>query len=580
MNIFQKGFFLLSKTKKRDLFYLSFLLFVGIIFEMLSLSILFPIFELLLEPDLANKYTFYNDLLLFFDNPSKNNVVIIVMLLLTFIFFVKNLFIGFLSWMQSSFAIRLSEEVSNKLFKGYLNQNYLFHVSRNSSKLISNIQIEIQQFSSFVQSLIFMTLEIAVLSAVLFTLLYIEPLGTAFVFSVISLFSLLFYFFTRKSLKIWGEKRQIYDANLNKHLLQGFGGIKDLILYGRESFFYSKYRKQLNLKSNIYIKQLTLLQVPRLYIEFLAIFCMSSLIIILIFLDRPIESFLPTVGVFMAAAFRALPSVNKIIGSLQNIKFTKPVINLLYNEILIFDKNDIKYSSKNITFNDKIQLKDLSFKYPNTKKSILKKISFNIKKGESIGIIGESGSGKSTLVDNILGLLKPESGEILVDKKSIFLNLPFWKKLIGYVPQTIYLTDDTLINNIAFGINSKDIDMKKINSSVENSNLLSFINSLPNGLNSMVGERGVKLSGGQRQRIGIARALYNNPEILVFDEATSALDSKNEREVMNSIMKLKGIKTTIIIAHRLTTLYNCDKIIELKDGLIKQITKPSDIIKV
>lgn len=533
-----------------------------------SLGILFPVFELLLDNEIFLKYPILNKLYVFFGNPSQSEIVIFTMLFLLIVFLLKNIFLLFLTWKQSRFAIELSEELNNKLFKGYLNQPYSFHINRNSGELISNIQNEIQQFSSLIQSLIFMSLEIAVLIGVIITLFLIEPLGALFISIIMAFSAFVLHFLTKKKIINWGKKRQSADLNINKNLIQSLSGIKDLILNSAEFFFHSKYKNELRSRSKVYIKQLTLMQFPKLYIEFLAIFCMTTLIILMVLLNRPIESFLPTVGIFLAAAFRALPSVNKILGSLQNIKFTKTVIDLLIKEFRIINQNLKSDIFEEIEFEDKIYIKNVSFSYENSDLSALDEINLSIHKGESIGIAGPSGSGKSTLVDIILGLLSPNDGKILVDNKDISNNLKMWQSIIGYVPQSIYLIDDTLINNIAFGLGKDEIDNSKIDEAIKKSQLSNFIQSLPEGLNTNVGENGVKLSGGQRQRIGIARALYNEPKILIFDEATSALDINTEKEVMKSVDFLKGKITMILIAHRLSTLTNCDRIVELKNGKI------------
>jgi ABC-type multidrug transport system fused ATPase/permease subunit len=568
MSLFKKVFFLISKKKKKELILLSLLLFVGIIFEMGSLGILFPVFELLLNNQIFDKYPFLNDIYIFFGNPTQSQIVIFVMISLLITFLLKNIFLLFLTWKQSKFAIELSEELNNKLFKGYLNQTYSFHIKRNSGELISNIQNEIQQFSSFIQSLIFMSLEIAVLTGVVITLFLIEPLGALFISLIMAFSAFILHYLTKKKIINWGKKRQLADLNINKNLIQSFSGIKDLILNSAEFFFQDKYKKELRDRSKVYIKQLTLMQFPKLYIEFLAIFCMSSLIILMVLINRPLESFLPTVGIFLAAAFRALPSVNKILGSLQNIKFTKTVIDLLIKEFSIIDNNIKPKFIEKIDFKNEIIVKNVNFYYEDSDLITLENINFSIKKGDSIGITGPSGSGKSTLVDIILGLLHPSEGNIFVDNIDTFLNLKKWQSIIGYVPQSIYLTDDSLINNIAFGLSKEEIDNKKIEEAIIKAQLSKFIESLPERLNTNVGENGVKLSGGQRQRIGIARALYNNPEILIFDEATSSLDENTESEVMKSVDFLKGKITMILIAHRLSTLKNCDRIIQLNEGKI------------
>jgi ABC-type bacteriocin/lantibiotic exporter with double-glycine peptidase domain len=292
---------------------------------------------------------------------------------------------------------------------------------------------------------------------------------------------------------------------------------------------------------------------------------------------KPIEHLIPTVGLFVAAAFRMLPSITRIMNSIQIIKISNNSIDILYDEFKSFINYDISsHSNDSITFNNNIKLHNIGFSYNNSK--FIEGLNLTIIKGETIGFIGQSGSGKSTIIDILLGLLKPKMGKILVDDKNVENNLRSWQDKIGYVPQTIFLTDDTLINNIAFGIEVNEIDNEKVLKCIQMAQLEEFIDSLPLGLHTFVGERGVRLSGGQRQRIGIARALYTNPEVLFLDEATSALDVNTEEHIMNMILQLKGEKTIIIVAHRHSTVKICDKIFKINHGKIIQEGHPNEIL--
>jgi ABC-type multidrug transport system fused ATPase/permease subunit len=293
---------------------------------------------------------------------------------------------------------------------------------------------------------------------------------------------------------------------------------------------------------------------------------------------KQLNVIVPILGVFISAAFRMLPSLNRIMSSTQNIKYTQPVINLIYDELENLN-NFTKITNNNILpFNNEIILSNIKFYYNNNKKTILDNISFNIKKGQSIGIIGQSGAGKSTIVDIILGLLNITKGSVLVDGIDISTSITSWQNNIGYVPQNIYLIDDSIIKNIAFGIEDEDINIERVNHTIELAQLSEFIDSLELGINSIVGDRGSKLSGGQKQRIGIARALYRNPQILILDEATSALDNETEHDFMKAINNLKGSITTIIIAHRLSTVANSDYIYVLENGRLINSGTPAQIL--
>ena len=306
---------------------------------------------------------------------------------------------------------------------------------------------------------------------------------------------------------------------------------------------------------------------PRLWLELLAVVGLAGLVVVMLGQENTVESILPTMGVFAAAAFRLMPSVNRMLRALQSVRYSLPVINTLNNEFHNYEQyNKKSQSHAHILYRNELKLESVGFRYEAANKKSLMNINILVKKGTSVGIIGKSGSGKSTLIDVLLGLLKPENGQVLIDGCDIQSHLRDWQDQIGYVPQSIYLTDDTLRRNIAFGIPADKIDDESVMNAVKSAQLDDFIETLPNGLDEDVGERGIRLSGGQRQRIGIARALYHNPSVLVLDEATSSLDAETEKSVMDAVRGLQGKKTIIIVAHRLTTVQHCDYIYRLEAG--------------
>ena len=379
----------------------------------------------------------------------------------------------------------------------------------------------------------------------------------------------LFQKFSKKNLQKWGKIRQDQAELINKNLFQGLGAIKEIILTNKSKYFVDKVKSNNTNSASVTVKYLTLQSIPRLFLEFITIIGLAFFCFILILQDKPLEVFLPTIGLFAAASFRLIPSAGKIMNAFQVIKFFQPAVDLLYKEF----KNVRNQSEKNsefskVHFANELIFKNINFKYPNTHKNALNNISFTIKRGESIGIIGKSGAGKSTLVNIIIGLLVADNGNILIDGCDVETSIEHLSKQVGYVPQNIYLVDDTIASNIAFGIDNNEINLLNLIDSIKSAKLEELISSLPNGINTIVGERGANLSGGQIQRIGIARALYNNPEILVFDEATSALDINNEVEIIKTINSLKGKKTIIFISHRPSTLSNCDRIYKIENGFL------------
>jgi len=568
MKFIKRGVKLLNASQKKEALILTFFLLLGVVFEMFGLSILLPAIGLLIDPkSVTNSLP---NVIVNFPLLKGKSLIYFGLLFIVLIYILKSLYLVYITWRQNKFTSYLSAELSERLFSGYLNLPYKNFLNRNSSLPISILQNEISSFSSVTQAIIQLFTELSVLLGVLITLLWIFTTGTIFVIIFFGITVYLFHSFSKKKLISWGQERHLLLIEANKGLIQGFGGIKDLKIYNKESYFISKYKYSIDKSAQNFIKVNTLNFIPRYYLELLAVAGLVGIILIMVLNNEPLSSILPSLGIFGAAAFRMIPSVNRIMLSLQQIKYADITFEKLLSELNLVE--DVKSSPKisnfeEICFNSLIEIKNLKFGYDNSN-LIINNINLTIGKGEVIGIIGTSGSGKSTLIDLVLGLLEPNSGEILVDNFSIYKNLNNWQKKIGYVPQSIFLTDDTLLNNIAFGIQEQHIDYQRVNEAIKKAQLDTFVSNLIEGINTPVGERGVKLSGGQRQRIGIARALYYDPQILILDEATSALDNNTENEVMNSIYEMSGTLTIIIIAHRLTTLNKCNRIIEVGNGII------------
>jgi ABC-type multidrug transport system fused ATPase/permease subunit len=415
------------------------------------------------------------------------------------------------------------------------------------------------------------------IAAILIFLFVIEPLGTftALFFMIFS--SFFFHIIARNYSLKYGKFRQDADGQIVQKAQEALGGIKDIKVIGKINFFLSSFFNQNYKLSNIAAKQHLISQLPRHYLESMGVIALAIMVLVLENKTGNLNSMLPTLGMFLIATFRFLPSANRILSALNSLSFAQPILELIYKQQRICSQKDLltekNISQENqITFNKDIKIENIFYKYPNSENYALNDITLKIKKGESIAIIGKSGAGKSTFSEIILGLLEPSSGSVIVDGLNVKEITGAWQQQIGYVQQNIFLNDDTLRNNIAFGLKDSEIDVSKLNKAIKESQLEDLVKELPNGINSYLGERGIRLSGGQRQRIGIARSLYRNTPILVFDEATSSLDNETEREIINAIRLLKGSKTIIIIAHRLSTIDYCDRVIEMHKGSIVKIT--------
>lgn len=559
---------------------LSALLLIGVFMEMLGLGLMLPILSIMLNKEIGTQYPALKPALEFLGNPTQTQLVIGGLIVLVCFYVFKLIFILFLNWRQARFTSRLSAEIAHKLLSGYLKMPYAFHLQRNSSQLISNIQGEVSIFSTVTQAVMTLQTEISIIIGAAAMLIFVEPVGATIVTFFLGISAVGFHRLTRKKLLSWGLKRQKYDQQINKHVIQALNGVKDVKLLGRESYFLSRFSESNYAKIAINTKQQTLLQFPRVYLELLSVIGLAGLIILMMIQKKPVEQFIPTLGIFVSAAFRMIPSLNRIMASTQSIRFAQPVVNILYDELVLIQSVPEPSNREQIDFRTNIRLHNLHFRYDSATNEALKNVSFSIPSGSTVGFIGPSGSGKSTLVDVILGLLTPSAGEVLVDNSNIQSGIRAWQDQIGYVPQSIYLTDDTIRRNIAFGIPTEQIDDASVEKALKSAQLDEYINSLPEGLETFVGERGVRLSGGQRQRIGIARALYRNPSVLVLDEATSALDTNTEKGVMQAITALKGTKTILIVAHRLSTVENCDILYRFNHGVVEAAGSPAEILNV
>ena len=371
--------------------------------------------------------------------------------------------------------------------------------------------------------------------------------------------------------KIWGSKRQINEGLRISFLNQGLNSIKEARIYGKENWFLNKFnyhnKKTFNsLRNYDFVKTL-----PRFFLEIIVLIFSISVIIIF-FDDQPLGEFIPFFGVLFVAFYRAVPILSQLLVSLQSITYAKPSFSLILETLKLKTHNKLNQTEESsINFKETLELKNLSVSYGKDDDFILKNINLKIKKGDRIGIVGESGIGKSTFLDCLMGLIKPTNGSILVDGKNIFSNLREWHKKIGYVPQSIYLIDDTIKKNIAFGEDEQNINMEKINNSLKGAELINFLDKLSKKENSMVGEKGTKISGGEKQRIAIARSLYIDPEIMIFDEATSGLDPDTENKIIDSINKIASDKTIIMVSHKRSSLRHCKKIYEIKEKVLHLI---------
>ena len=580
MHLIKKTWLLLNPKQKKYVIFLFILMFLATILESLSIGIILPLISILLKGEIDTSFFSYFFVLGSLEGKSLVYVGLSVTLI---IFLIKNLGLVFNLWQQTKFLRDLQFELTNRLFKYYLKSDYIFFLQNNSAHLYRNLTDIISAFVSYIKGIMIFIGEIIVFVGIAFILFYVNFLGTIIILFSVGVVSFVIYFLTIGKISLLGKQRNIVGGELNKHLLQGMASAKDVKILDRETdLIYQVNKNSFRHTSIIQIIHF-ITGLPRFSFEMLMVCAFSALVFVMTGAKRETIDIIQYLGIFAVASFRIVPGASRILSSFQNIKYIEPSVKLLIQE---FDLKDNSYVKKNylpkdpsvpIKFQKEINLKNLSFSYPTRKEFLLSRISMTIKKGDFIGIIGETGSGKSTLINLLIGLLKPSEGKVEVDEFNINLNLPEWYKKIGYVPQSVYLIDDTIKKNIAFGLPNDDIDDDLVGKAVEKASLNKFINDLPNGLETIVGEKGIRLSGGQQQRIGIARALYRDPEILILDEATSSLDQATEKRIIESIKFFKGKKTIIIVTHRLFTVKNCDKIFFVDKGKVTKQGYPKKI---
>ena len=569
MSIYKKLNELLTPQERKQVPVLVLLIFMGMLLETLGIGLVIPALALMTQTNVFDTYPALQPLLSILGKPTHAQLVADAMFVLLGMYCIKTAFLIFMSWRQNKFTFATQASLSSRLFEGYLKQHWSFHLQRNSAQLIRNLTDEVRIFSNTaLQSGMGLITEGLVLLGIVVLLIAIEPLGAPVVIGVLGLAAWGFQHSTRNYLLSLGASRQYHDGMRLQHLQQGLGGAKDVKILGRELDFLAQYNTHNEGSAHTSRMQKTLLDLPRLWLELLAVGGLALLVLVLLAQGTKPNALLPVLGLFAAAAFRIAPSANRILGAVQNLKYSAPVINTLYQEMQLLEKTVFPQRTSLLSFKKTLELEHVGYCYVNAEHHALTDVSLVIPRGTSVGFIGTSGAGKSTLVDVVLGLLTPAQGKVTIDGVDIQTNLRGWQDQIGYVPQSIFLTDDTLRRNVAFGLSDELIDDKAVLRAIKSAQLEAFVDGLSQGMETLVGERGVRLSGGQRQRIGIARALYHDPAVLVLDEATSALDMATEKGVMEAINALHGEKTLLIIAHRLSTVSNCDRIYKMEQGCI------------
>jgi ABC-type multidrug transport system fused ATPase/permease subunit len=542
--------------------------------EVISLGILLPFISFLVNPEIVttNKYVIkYAPILGLLDYYS---LLALLLGLILAAFLIKSLYMIWFHYKKNNFIYKINDNITSKIFSNHIVRPYSYNIENNSSNFILDC---INEVTNFIDGVLLAGLEfvseMVLIFFILSLLFIINPIVSLFTFFPGLLLFLIFQSFAKSRLKKWSFIRQTAEQQMIEKVQQGFNGIKEINIFLKERFFIESYMKAVKMRSTIITKYQTLIDIPKVILELVAIIVFALMIYLLLKSTQKVQYFIPIIGLYVGASFKLLPALNRIIVSAQRVKRSSSSIIRIRSQLKDYKKNEktinkilIQNTVTPLKFEKNIVLKNIFFKYPDKKKFVFENMNLNIKKGETIGIIGKSGEGKSTLVNILCGFIVPTQGTILVDDVDVQKHLREWRSILGYIPQTTYLFNDTIYNNIIFYSDNSETEEKKFREIVEISQLKFFLEEIPLNKETIVGERGVLLSGGQAQRIALARNIYKEPQVMILDEATSSLDFENEKKILGTIQSFIGKKTIIIVSHKESALSFCDKIYKVENG--------------
>ncbi|MCR5119457.1 MAG: ABC transporter ATP-binding protein/permease [Lachnospiraceae bacterium] len=573
----KKMHMVLDKKQRREVFALLLIILLNSVFELLGVSAVLPLIEAVTDTRKAEGKWYFAMIADLLNVHDTVQLIAVFSFILVIVYIVKNCYILWMNHSLYKLVYQNQRKLAVRLMRCYMYQDYSFHVSHNVSELNRNIK-DAGSFFTAIQYVLQLFIEVMVCFMLVIYLAIVDIRTTLLITVIMAVLLLLFVGIFRGKLKRLGTKNREYTALRTKWFLQSLNGVKEIKAANKEEFFMMKYDDAYKESANVQQKQVFLSNMPKPVVEMICISAILIYMAVRILAGSDVSGFVPILSVFAVAAFRMLPSFNRISGYLSSIMFNKPSVDAVYEDLMEIEKlkkaelESIGESNEPLHLEKEILLNDIEFSYPSKPDvKVLKKLSLKIPARSAVALVGGSGAGKTTVADIIMGLYEPEGGKVTADGVNIYEHVRSWHNTIAYIPQTIYLIDDTIRANVAFGIPEKEISDERVWQALDDAQLGDFVRSQKNGLDSRIGDRGVKLSGGQRQRIGIARALYTGPELLILDEATSALDNETETAVMEAIYHLAGKLTMLVIAHRITTIKNCDIIYRVENGKAYEI---------
>ncbi|PKD43271.1 ABC transporter ATP-binding protein [Rhodohalobacter barkolensis] len=574
LNLIKKLFYILPKGDPFKVAILFVMMLVAAGLEVIGIGMIPAFVSIVASPEQVLGYEPLQFLWSALDITTDRDLLIWGSVALVGIFILKSIYIVFFNYVEARFIFNRRYMISHRLMSSYMQAPYTFHLGINTSELLRNLTSEVNIIVNHIMTnLLKMSREGLMAVSILLFLFTMEPLITMVVMLFSGIGAGSFLFLTQKKMKAYGEQEQGHRRKMIQAINQGLGGIKDARVLNREQYFIEKFRTEVYDSTRLLAWIRYIQQIPKPVVETTAVLGMMMISALMVWQGRAMSTIIPILTLFAMATVRLMPAIQQLSSMYTAVRYNLVAIDPIYDDLTKLAEYRKQFledrkSGKKMTLEKQIKADSVSYSYPGSDELALSKVSFEIPRGKAVAFVGESGAGKTTIVDLLLGLLEPTGGEIMVDGRNIHEKLSAWQINVGYIPQSIYLADETLRNNIAFGVQDDEIDDKKVMEAIESASLSEMVSRLPNGLDTMIGENGTRISGGQRQRVGIARALYHNPQVLVMDEATSALDNITEKEITRAIETLKGERTIIMIAHRLTTVENCDRLYLMKDGKI------------